>query len=334
MRRKWHSEMWGGGIFSENVEKAITDFLSEDELKDAAYVRNVKNDIIDSHISYGVTPMEYFLFDFRNESNERRAKYLCNKHKDKLMIDAIGFDKYNRELRDKFAFYQRFKEFFKRDVCKITGPEDKAEFIKFCDKHTGFIAKPMGGMCGIGCMIIKVENNSEELYENLSSKGSWIIEELIIQHESMAQWNSSSVNTVRLPSFMNSTGFHVMKPFFRSGRTGSVVDNAAQGGMFAIVDEKKGMLATDGMNESGETFKKHPDSGITFKGWQIPQWKELLETAEKAHKLLADHPYIGWDFAYTDKGWVLIEGDWGQFLSEFSDHEGIKEKFEKLIEAK
>ena len=326
--------MWGGGIFSANTENAIKVFMSEDERRDHNLVRSICNDIIDSYIRYGVTPMEYFLFGFRNESDERRSRYLCNRHKDRLMIAAIGFDRYDRELRDKFAFYQRFKEFFRRDVCKITGKDDREAFMKFCGSHKDFIAKPMGGMCGIGCMVIKDVKNPEELFEELSGKGSWIIEELIIQHESMAQWNGSSVNTVRLPSFMNSTGFHILKPFFRSGRTGSVVDNAAQGGMFAIIDEKTGIVATDGMNESGETFSSHPDSGLTFKGWQIPQWEELLATAEKAHRLLADHPYIGWDFAYTDNGWVLIEGDWGQFLSEFSDHEGIKERFEKLIEAR
>ena len=28
---------------------------------------------------------------------------------------------------------------------------------------------------------------------------------------------------------------------------------------------------------------------------------------------MSDHIYVGWDFALTDNGWVLIEGNWGQF---------------------
>ena len=47
---------------------------------------------------------------------------------------------------------------------------------------------------------------------------------------------------------------------------------------------------------------------------------------------MPNYPYIGWDFALTQNGWVLIEGNWGQFLSEFSDREGIKESFDKLFD--
>jgi hypothetical protein len=39
------------------------------------------------------------------------------------------------------------------------------------------------------------------------------------------------------------------------------------------------------------------------------------------------HRYIGWDFALTDDGWVLIEGNWGQFLSQYVDKIGLKSKF-------
>lgn len=43
------------------------------------------------------------------------------------------------------------------------------------------------------------------------------------------------------------------------------------------------------------------------------------------------HKYIAWDFAYTPNGWVLIEGNWGQFLSQFATGKGLRKQFEKLI---
>ena len=42
--------------------------------------------------------------------------------------------------------------------------------------------------------------------------------------------------------------------------------------------------------------------------------------------------YIGWDCALSDKGWCLIEGNWGQFDSESADKEGIKQKFDSLFD--
>lgn len=43
------------------------------------------------------------------------------------------------------------------------------------------------------------------------------------------------------------------------------------------------------------------------------------------------HKYIAWDFAYTPNGWVLIEGNWGQFLSQFATGKGLRKRFEKLM---
>lgn len=36
---------------------------------------------------------------------------------------------------------------------------------------------------------------------------------------------------------------------------------------------------------------------------------------------------MAFDFALTPQGWVLIEGNWRQFLSEFVFKEGLKNKF-------
>jgi hypothetical protein len=124
-----------------------------------------------------------------------------------------------------------------------------------------------------------------------------------------------------------------LKPVFRIGRKGKVVDNANSGGIVVVVDQKTGILKTNGVDMHGNFYEKHPDSNIVFKGYQIPKWTELLDLVEQIHRTeMPNYPYIGWDFALTDKGWVLIEGNWGQFLSEFADREGIKAKFDSMFD--
>ena len=60
----------------------------------------------------------------------------------------------------------------------------------------------------------------------------------------------------------------------------------------------------------------------------MPQWKELLSTVEEVHrKCMPSHIYIGWDFALTENGWVLIEGNWGQLVNQYVDKVGLKKKF-------
>lgn len=68
-----------------------------------------------------------------------------------------------------------------------------------------------------------------------------------------------------------------------------------------------------------------------FVDFQIPEWHELLQIAEKAHSKMKGHKYIAWEFAYTPNGWVLIEGNWGQFLSQFATGKGLRKRFEKLM---
>lgn len=145
-------------------------------------------------------------------------------------------------------------------------------------------------------------------------------------------WNDSCINTVRLPCFYSNGKFHVLNPFLRTGRKGAVVDNAGAGGIFACLDEETGVVVTDGINESNRFYKSHPDSGIVYKGWQVPKWDELLNLAEQIFKeCLPEHKYIGFDFALTDTGWVLIEGNWGQFVGQYASRKGVKQQFIKYL---
>ena len=133
---------------------------------------------------------------------------------------------------------------------------------------------------------------------------------------------------------MNKEGFFVGVPFFRTGRAGSCVDNAGIGGIFANVDATTGILYTDGIDEAGHFYEFHPDSKMKYKGWEIPRWSELLDTVERVHKqCMPHHLYIGWDFALTDTGWVLIEGNWGQFVSQYADHVGFRNRFMRYMNA-
>ena len=164
-------------------------------------------------------------------------------------------------------------------------------------------------------------------------KEDWIAEELIIQHKETEAWNPSSVNTFRIPSFRAKEGVHILQPFFRTGRKGSVVDNAGHGGIFAVFDPETGIITTDGVDEYGGRFECHPDSGKKFKGWKIPYWDELKAlVAEVHHSLPEHHRYVGFDFALTKEGqWVLVEGNWGQMVGQMAELKGIRKKFIEYI---
>jgi hypothetical protein len=149
----------------------------------------------------------------------------------------------------------------------------------------------------------------------------------------MAVWNNSCVNTVRMTSFICTDGKHViLQPFIRTGRNGAIVDNAGAGGIFAVFDPETGIVITDGVDESGNRFEKHPDSNIVYRGWQIPYYNELKTLTEIVHRSLPKyHKYVGFDFALSTKGWLLVEGNWGQFVGQIAEQKGVRYQFEKLM---
>ena len=176
--------------------------------------------------------------------------------------------------------------------------------------------------------------NLDDAFSSFLSKGSWIIEEVIKQDSEMASFNESSVNTIRIPSFISETGEHViLNPTIRTGRKGFVVDNAGAGGITAMIDVQTGIIITDGIDKKYNRYSIHPDSNKQFKGTMIPHWKELKETVEKVHRSLPSrHRYVGFDFALSNNGWILIEGNWGQLIgSQTATQVGVRYQFEKLM---
>lgn len=239
-----------------------------------------------------------------------------------------------RQLEDKYAFYSFNKKYFKRNILKIDKVSEYEQFSNFVHTNKNFIMKPLSGQCGEGISIYKeVNSNLDQLFSKFKSiSGGVVLETLVVQSKIMAIWNETSVNTVRIPSFRTRKGIYVLQPFLRTGRYGSCVDNGGSGGIFAVIDDKTGIVITDGCNERRQHFIEHPDSHVIYRGWQVPNWDELMSLVKEIHSNLpSDFYYVGFDFAFTDYGWVLIEGNWGQFVGQYCNQQGVRKEFTKLI---
>lgn len=325
----------GGIMYRQSIKRAFNLFLSKEERNDSRLLKKLRKDILLCRDKYSTKADEYFLFGFRNLTSEQRNEFLPDWIKDTVLNQLVGQDVYSRELRDKYNFYKLLGEYFKRDVMLLpSGGGDYSLFEKFALKNQQLFMKRNSSSRGRGIRSCEVHSKEEarKVWESLAKDGDdWIIEEKIIQVPETAQWNQSSVNTVRLPAIFNNDKFTVLGPFLRTGRAGAIADNAGSGGVFACIDPKTGVVTTDGIDENGVYYEKHPNSGIPYKGWQVPHWQELLEYAEQIHRAIPHHKYVGWDFALTGKGWVLIEGNWGQFVSQYNDHIGLKKQFFDLL---
>ena len=148
-----------------------------------------------------------------------------------------------------------------------------------------------------------------DLFDSFLKHGPHQLEELVRQSETMARLNASSVNTVRCITFNTRHGIKDPYYFLKVGRAGSFVDNGGAGGILVGIDRDTGRLNTDGFDEFDNRYESHPDSGVKFNSYQLPNWKQIqkicLEMSSKTPKV----KFVGWDMAHTDDGWVVIEGN-------------------------
>ncbi len=297
----------------------------------------VKAEARRAYLEGGFRPDEFFLYGLEHKNKRVRELFLSRKMKDKYLISFYGsiWCEVFSVLRDKFVFYSYLKDFFRREVTFVKNEEDRLPFLSFCNQHHQIFAKQNRGNCGIGArsFLISDEQQANAIFDELVSSGEWIIEELIKQDALISSFNSSSINTVRFPSFKRNGVVECVFPCMRFGRSGSIVDNAGQGGVFVSVDQNSGEIISDAFDERGNVFVSHPDSGIPFRGFRVPQWENLLESVKKAHLALPNNQvYVAFDFALSDQGWCIVEGNWGDWiLQQTSLQRGFRNEFVSLL---
>lgn len=322
--------------FGEVLNEYANRFLAKEQLVDRVYMANLEKDVKKSFVLLGFTPRDYFLFDFhdKNKDWKSRKSFVSDVYKDYRLYSKEGPEKY-KDLFDKWLFFKKAGSHFKRAAMFLDENTTENEFVNFATSVKNLFIKPYNDSYGRGAKAVKIQlpKEAKELYVSLLMGGKWMIEELLCQRSEMGKWNESSVNTVRLNSYLTDKGFFVLAPFMRSGRKGSIVDNGGAGGIYASIDAKTGEIYTDAFDEKGNRYVVHPDSKEPYKGVFIPEWQELLKEAERIHReCMPDHIYIGWDFAYTQNGWTVIEGNWGQFICQQSSAKsGFKKKFDEYM---
>ena len=125
----------------------------------------------------------------------------------------------------------------------------------------------------------------------------------------MAALHPASVNTVRVLTLCGGGRVLFRRCFLKIGRAGVLTDNGAAGGIMAGIDPAAGAVCTDGVDETGARYTRHPDSGVTIPGFVLPAWDALTALCDALSLSVPAVRWIGWDAAHTDAGWVIVEGN-------------------------
>ena len=300
---------------------------------------------------YGNTIDEEFFLGFRDKKHDEKLSYITS-HTRFYYVDHLNPKEHRHLLDSKYELYQKIKASFKREMIQIASEEDYDEFRRFATQNHIAVVKPLDLACGMG--VRKIEFPTEEsslldLFHSLLLEGQsyksnekWgrgrpvmIVEQLIHQNPMMGKMHEASVNVVRISTIRLGESVYIFYPWVKFGTGGSFVAAAATDGCCACIDPYLGVINTNGYDESCNVFELHPDSGIRFEGFEIPEWKALVEMTTELAKQIDNLCYIGWDMAYSDEGWCVVEAntqatfDWQMII-----HRGVKEELEQLLKWK
>ena len=201
--------------------------------------------------------------------------------------------------------YNANRVFFDGEGKELTR-EEAIDALMACGKDT--ILKPSVETFG-GRGVIKVSGQiNRQDYEALFDQYHYdfTIQKLVEQHPVMAQFNPTSVNTVRVVTYRDFQGKRkVLYSCMRFGGEGSVMDNVCSGGGYTGVNVETGkLLDRKRYSYFVMDVPMLPDSVPN----EIPCWEKIKSAALTLHGRLPQLGIVGWDFTLTpDETPVLIE---------------------------
>lgn len=303
------------------------------KLLDYTEDKKLLKDAFFSEYRYNIMPIEYFLYGFSNLNDKGRKEFIGNGDR-KILLDGTGDLEAKKLIDDKYELYKKFKKAYNREMI-VVNKEEYTKFYDFVNKHERIIVKPYDAMQGAGIRIIEFKQDLVAVFEDMfKNSKTYVLEELIVQEKALGDFHPKSINTIRFATYYNSKKDKVYNAFafIRFGVGEMAVDNLAAGGISAIIDVETGLIITPAMNMKLENYIIHPDSKKTIVGYQIPEWEQLKELVQSVAIQIKNYNYISWDFALTEKGWVIVEANSNGGLYTVQMHgQGIRKKMEKCI---
>lgn len=226
-------------------------------------------------------------------------------------------------LLDKNIIYRIFKGFElpKRIVQNINGfyyiNDQPATFDKavneICKNGNQLIIKPSidsgGGKKVVAFEVIGNKTSHKNLsIEDLLKlyKKDFIVQEFLEQSETMRKLNPSSLNTLRVISYLNGNGVNILSTTARVGGLNSRTDNYSSGGILCGVDDY-GRIKTKGYSKKGvaldQTF-----SGVKLIGYTVPNYNLVVDMVKSIHVIIPYFKLVSWDIAINKNNKpVLVE---------------------------
>lgn len=284
-------------------------------------------------IMFGSSITDFFELGFYKMDSKDKKSYLTCRFYQKF-FPLFDSEEYIWDYNKKSTQYRCLKKYMGREQLfseKMT--ED--EFMSFLKRHPVFLLKPDENECGNGVeRIDSSKYDFQTLYAYVTREPA-VIDEPIVQHTALDAFCPESVNTLRIVTARIENEVTIIAAVLRVGSGNCVVDNFATGGFAGAIDLSTGQIIADGEDHSGKSYREHPLSHVTFKGFQIPNWDKvinLIRSCAEEYKV----NFVGWDVAVREKDAVVVEANIIPMIELFqiAGNGGKRAIFEELYQKK
>ena len=286
----------------------------------------VKCDMIKNFLRYGIGYTDYLKGDYINLTKEQKKTFVTTKSFYKL-LHYLNNPKYDACMSDKLVFNKIFNKYLGREWIDIrtTSLDEFKLFLK--GKKTIFAKPPteFGGH-GIEKIVVKEIENVSELYEKLKKKKLNLIEDGLVQHKELDKLNPYAVNSFRIVTLVKDGKSYILANALRIN-----VDDA-----YMRLNEQ-GIICSRVVDDVANVYEEHPLAKIKFNTVKVPFVKEAFKMALEAALVVPEVRYVGWDFAITENGPVIMEGNeypsYGlvQYYLFNDEHEGHLAQISKIL---
>ena len=248
--------------------------------------------------------------------------------------DKCSYDNYLADVWRPKTVVRNINGFFYDDKKPIS----KDEAVERCSNLGGAVIKPsMIGMWGTGVRVFSTSegmlSETESTLDLFSQFGkNFIVQEKVEQHAEMSRLNPSSLNTVRVLSYLREKDVIILYAVVRIGRKDRVVDNETAGGINADIDLESGRIIDCAYGTPSEKRILTTDIGTVLRDFQIPSFDQVVSIVKELHFRLPYFHLVGWDFGIDQDGRpVMIEWNRCPDLSQTAHGPAFGEFTEEIV---
>lgn len=184
---------------------------------------------------------------------------------------------------------------FSKDYQHMTGLDLKEILDAYFIEGKKLLVKP--AIDTRGGMGIKVFENSFEIIEYIGDFEDVIIQPYLEQHDSLSRLNKSSVNTLRILTYLDGDEVIVLSAYLRVGSVGSLVDNMELGGVSIGIDQDGRLKSRCFGKNLNMNERVIPGTDINFSGVKIPSYDDILVHCKDQHLKFPWFRVLSWDVA-------------------------------------